>query len=119
MQILRRGERIMSDPADQSEPQRSPIEVFDLLEIRCPRLGGQVTFGYCRREGGHRPCPRSLICWGRLIPVEAYFKGLLSADAYDQCFAATPKPRIASLLECIEEAKKRTVQNVGGSETSD
>lgn len=84
---------------------------YDHLEMRCPKLGGQVTFGYCRREGGKAPCQRTLVCWQPYFPVEAYLKTRMSEADWRCCFMSPAKPRIDSLLECIEEAKKR----VGGS----
>lgn len=80
---------------------------YDRLEIRCPKLGGQVTFSYCRREGGRLPCQRALVCWQVFFPVEAYFKARMTDDDWHRCFLTSAKPRIDTLLECIEAAKKR------------
>jgi hypothetical protein len=81
--------------------------MFDQLQMRCPRLGGEVTFGYCRNEGGDIPCPRILICWQPYFPVEAYLRGKLTSDQWDRCFNRAPKQKVLSLLELIDEAKKR------------
>ncbi|MHC1742580.1 MAG: hypothetical protein AB9873_06055 [Syntrophobacteraceae bacterium] len=81
--------------------------VFDQMEIRCPKLGGEVTFGYCRREGGRLPCQRALVCWQLYFPVEAYLKVRMNVEDWQRCFLTSAKPRIESLLECIEAAKKR------------
>lgn len=97
----------MIDKSDQPDQRRSEASAYDPMEIRCPKLGGQVTFGYCRREGGNLPCQRTLVCWQIYFPVEAHLKARMSDDEWRRCFLTSPKPRIASLVECIEEAKKR------------
>lgn len=80
---------------------------FDDLEIRCPKLGGEVTFGYCRKETGDLPCPRVLVCWHLYFPVESHLKAHLTAKQWERCFDQTPKDKVSSLMELIEEAKKR------------
>jgi hypothetical protein len=70
-------------------------------------LGGEVTFGYCQKEGGDIPCPRILICWQPYFPVEAYLREKLTSDQWDRCFNQEPKQKVLSLLELIDEAKKR------------
>lgn len=80
---------------------------YDHLEIRCPKLGGQVTFGYCRREEGRLPCRRSLVCWRLYFPVEAYLRARMREEDWQLCFVSPAKSRLDVLLECIEAAKRR------------
>ena len=82
--------------------------MYDDLEIRCPKLGHQVTFGYCRREGGDLPCSRAIVCWQNFIPVERYFKKILTEEQWKQSFEQAAKPKIPTIIELIEAAKKRT-----------
>jgi len=79
---------------------------YEETQIRCPRLGGTVNFEYCRVERIDRPCARSLVCWAAHFDVEGYFREVLSAEAFDSCFAKEPQSKIASLIELIEQAKK-------------
>jgi hypothetical protein len=81
--------------------------MVDHLEIRCPKLGGQVTFAYCRREAGTIPCQRTIVCWQRIFPVEAFLKSILSEDDWERWVSQNPKEKMTTLLELIEEAKKR------------
>jgi hypothetical protein len=81
--------------------------MHDHLEIRCPKLGGQVTFAYCRREGGAIPCQRTVVCWQRTFPVEAFLKSILSDDDWDRWVNQSPKEKMTTLLELIEAAKQR------------
>ncbi|MGV8074390.1 MAG: hypothetical protein AB2L11_07540 [Syntrophobacteraceae bacterium] len=80
--------------------------MVEKLKIRCPRLGGEVTFAYCRQEGGELPCARIVSCWQAFFDVEAYFKERLTPQQWEDCFGGGPKDKISALLELIEEAKR-------------
>jgi hypothetical protein len=84
---------------------------YNELEIRCPRLGGEVTFSYCEREGGDRPCLRIINCWQPVFPVETYLRGSMSQDAWESFSGQTPKDKVSTLIELVEAAKKRKTQN--------
>ena len=84
---------------------------YDALEIRCPKLGHQLRFSYCRREHNDLPCARSLICWEGRFPVSKLFHHTLSDKQWNDCFGKPPQPKVVSLMELIEQAKKT------GSET--
>jgi hypothetical protein len=86
----------------------------DHLTQRCPRLGGPVSFGYCREPAGESlPCWKILECWWEVFDVSAYLREQLSEEDFDRLISAKPKPKVASLLELIEKAK----QNVGAEKT--
>ena len=80
-------------------------ERYDHLEIRCPRLGGEVTFKYCRVEAGQLPCMRIVACWQCCIPVVEYLREILSQEQLERFAEQKPKERIATLVELIEAAK--------------
>jgi len=86
---------------DSNEPT-----TLDEMPIRCPRLGGPVTFGYCRVESMRRPCFRTIVCWAGRFDVEEYFRKSLTEDEYNDCFCKPPTPKMTSLMELIENAKK-------------
>jgi len=47
----------------------------DNLEIRCPRLGGPVSFEYCRTNGDEMlPCWKIFDCWWERFDVAAFLK---------------------------------------------
>jgi hypothetical protein len=85
----------------------SDNRMYEHLETRCPRLGGEVTFAYCETEGGDLPCPRILACWEPHFPVEVYLRGKLTQTQWDACFDRPAKDKVATLIELIEAAKKR------------
>ena len=80
---------------------------YDHLELRCPRLGGEVTFAYCQVESGNLPCSRTIACWQNYFPVENYLRTKLTQVQWDRCFNRQPKEKVVTLIELIEEAKKR------------
>jgi hypothetical protein len=81
---------------------------IDQLERRCPRLGGPILFGYCRSSGDDGiPCWKIFDCWWEYFDVVEHLKNLLPENIFKRLVRAKPKPKMVSLVELIEEAKKR------------
>lgn len=80
---------------------------IDALETRCPKLGHQVPFAYCRKEAVTLPCARSLVCWSHRFPVDLVLRRLLSPEAFEAAFGKEPKSRVENLMDAIEAAKVR------------
>jgi hypothetical protein len=77
------------------------------LERRCPRLGGPVPFNYCTTcDENRQPCFKIIDCWWETFDVVRYLKDHLSKEQFHRLNVATPRPKIASLIELIEKAKK-------------
>ena len=76
---------------------------------RCPRLGNTVPFKYCKTCGDdQQPCFKILDCWWEYFDVVQYMKDHLPEDQFNHLLEAKPpKPRIASLVELIEQARQR------------
>ena len=87
------------------------VTVFDQLDLRCPRLGGTVTFDYCRKVSQGLPCSRSLLCWAPQFPVMEYMIRVLDQDEWQQVFEQPPQARLSSVLEAADKA--RAVQTTG------
>jgi len=49
-------------------------------------------------------------CWFERIPIQQYVNEYFSAEEIDKLMS-TPKPKIASLLEIVEQAKQQTKNN--------
>jgi len=82
------------------------IEQYDDLVIRCPRVGGDVNFLYCRSENNMLPCGWIVGCWQNKIDINRFLEEHYSGDELARIFAL-PKPRVESLLKMIEKAKER------------
>ncbi len=75
--------------------------------IRCPRLGHQIPFFYCRSENRGLPCFKTLDCWYEHFTVEEYLQGELSPEQWEKTFNRPSRPKMLLLMDLIEEAKKR------------
>jgi len=53
------------------------------------------------------PCFKTLDCWFEHFLVEEYLRKELTPEEWERVFNKPPKPKMLSLLELIEEAKKR------------
>jgi hypothetical protein len=87
------------------------MDRYNEIELRCPRLGGEVKFSYCVREGGDVPCPRTITCWQSFFPVATHLKNLLTEDAWERFSRHVPKDKVTTLIELIETARKRAGKN--------
>ncbi len=54
--------------------------------VRCPRLGHQVPFKYCRIENTGTPCFKTLDCWYDQFDVVSHFRQTLSEEAFAKTF---------------------------------
>jgi hypothetical protein len=79
---------------------------YEEEEIRCPKLGHQVSFGYCRSERRDLPCQRAVTCWNGRFDVESLFRGVLTPEQFEETFHKPPAPKLVTLIELIERAKK-------------
>lgn len=75
--------------------------------IRCPKLGDEMTFAYCREEAGNLPCTRIIACWQAAFDVPALLRDCLTSGQWAQFTAARPQDKVISLIQMIEKAKKR------------
>ena len=82
---------------------------FDELEMRCPRLGGPVSFGYCRREAGDgTPCFKVLDCWWQRFDVAGHLAACLPPETFAALHRPQTASKVTSLIDLIEQAKKNT-----------
>lgn len=80
----------------------------DSYHRRCPRLGGPVTFAYCRTCGDPpEPCWKIRDCWWEYFDINTYLEQNLTPAQRDRLAArCRPPAKVASLLELIERARK-------------
>ena len=83
----------------------------DKQERRCPRLGGPVTFAYCRcGDTGSDPCFKIFDCWWERFDVVVLMREHLPPDVFERLRQTRPAPKITSLLDIIAQAKARSGQ---------
>ena len=84
------------------------IDAFDEKEGYCRMLGHHVPFRYCRMLPGQEiPCRRIRDCWFAALPIDAYLEKHEPGGVKPQ----EPAPKIASLVELIEQARQRAGQS--------
>lgn len=81
---------------------------YDKAEIRCPKLGCEITFAYCRQEQGDLPCARTVKCWQPYFPVEKYLEEILSDDDRARFYNTEPQGRLATIFETVDRIKNKT-----------
>ncbi len=82
------------------------------LERRCPRLGGDVAFGYCKVCGeGKTPCFKVFDCWWERFDVVAHMQACLSPDVFETLSDSRPQPKMTSLVDLIHQAQARAAQD--------
>jgi len=69
-------------------------------------LGHEVAFSYCRRPGQEIPCQKIFDCWWETIDVHAFVTENYSEEIRN-AMIRPPKPRMLSIMEIIEQARKR------------
>jgi len=82
------------------------IEEYDDLLIRCPMLGGEVPFQYCRTLNEELPCRKIIICWEFRIEIWKFLSEHYSLDQIEKALSPPTKTRIETIVELIEKAKK-------------
>jgi len=85
------------------QPSTPPNDSF---QIRCPRLGQQIHFSYCRQENMGLPCFKTLDCWYIHFQVVEYLQQELSDIEWQDAFEKPSTPKMVSLVELIEKAQK-------------
>jgi hypothetical protein len=81
------------------------MEQHDDKMIRCPRVGGEVNFRFCRHENNMLPCRFIVGCWQGQLDIEALLQEHYSEEELDRIFAP-PKPKVESLVGLIEKVRK-------------
>lgn len=92
---------------DGNTSETADISCYDTQTLYCRMLGHHVPFSYCREPGNRLFCSRILRCWGEKIDITAFLKTHFSSEEIRQGLSP-PKPKMSSLVELIEQAKKRT-----------
>jgi len=85
---------------------------YEVLERRCPRLGGAVSFKYCRHHFAEKElCWKILDCWWESFDVVKLLTRELGEEAVNRLANTRPPPKTASLMALIEQAQKRCTED--------
>jgi hypothetical protein len=105
---------------NRDRPEMTMINEHDQdMNLRCPRLGHEIPFGYCRKETNGRPCRLILNCWWESFDVRSFLQANLPQDVMSQIeqgIVSGPPPKVASLLDIVQQAKERIGPSAANSE---
>lgn len=79
---------------------------YDSLILRCPSLGGDVPFQYCRRMNQGTPCSRLPVCWAERFDIVGYIKRFYSAEEINQIFFSKGHGRLAQIIDNLERVER-------------
>jgi hypothetical protein len=77
----------------------------DQRQRRCPMLGHEVAFSYCRSPGRERPCGRILDCWWEAFDVKKYITEACGPAAIE-ALQAPPPPKPTTIFELMQQAQR-------------
>jgi len=78
--------------------------------IRCPRIGGDVNFLFCRTENNMLPCRWIAGCWKERMEIQTFLEDHYTDDEVEQIFTP-PKSKIESLVNLVEKTKEAHKRN--------
>jgi len=81
------------------------IQAHDDRKRRCPMLGHEVPFSYCRAPAAQLPCRMVFDCWWETFDVEGFIRRHFS-ERDIQAILAPRKDKVVSLVELIRQARK-------------
>lgn len=82
------------------------LEEHDKLSRRCPPLGGEVPFLYCRTVNMKLPCKRIEQCWSLKFEVSEWLEKNFTPEQLEKTFSSDEHSRIQKILKIAYEALK-------------
>jgi hypothetical protein len=82
------------------------IDQHDKKQRRCPILGHDIAFSYCRQPGRDYPCAKIHDCWWDKFDIKAFMAKHYDAETIALVLQAKPN-KMLSLLEIIEKTQKK------------
>ncbi|MGA1796305.1 MAG: hypothetical protein ACMUIL_10655 [bacterium] len=90
-------------------------DCYDDMITRCPLLGGEVPFRYCRKVDGGSPCRRAPVCWSEHFDIAEYIRRFCAAHEIDRFLSGPGPGRLGQIMENLERVKRmeaeKNIQN--------
>jgi hypothetical protein len=81
------------------------ISEHDTLECRCPRLGHEIAFAYCRSPGEAIPCRKVFDCWWEAFNIEEFIRTHYSPEILAKLLQP-PRDKSATLMDLVRQAQQ-------------
>ncbi len=90
-----------------NEQDKSSLAQHDHeMHWRCPQLGGEVPFRYCRTVNAGRPCARTVPCWHTIFDVRTFLARHYDLDEIQA--SERPRPdKIVQLAELVHRTAEK------------
>ncbi len=85
------------------------IDEHDAKTRRCPMLGHDLAFSYCREPGREIPCSKIFDCWWERFDITGFMRVNYPPETVAEILKPR-QPKVASLFEIIQKAKKNQQQ---------
>ena len=72
---------------------------------RCPMLGHDLAFSYCRAPARPLPCGKIFDCWWEAFDVEAFIRAHYDEADIERILAPRPD-KVASIVDLIQRASR-------------
>jgi hypothetical protein len=76
----------------------------DSQEIRCPKLGGEVHFKYCRTCGSPF-CPRIVLCWAVKTDIGGFLAGNYTPEQIHTGMEMQSPGKLDQILTAAQKAR--------------
>jgi hypothetical protein len=117
--VLLEGDHALVDAAWDSDSRRlvqgahpgketlvtEPIDVHDARRRRCPMLGHDLDFSYCREPGSPTPCRKIFDCWWETFDVVAFIGRHYSKEGMGRILAPPPQ-KMSTLADLVRKARR-------------
>ena len=78
----------------------------DHLTLRCPRLGGDATFEYCR-QAGTPFCPSIIACWAVRLDIGQFLADHYSPEEIQSGLRPPAQSKVQRMVGIAEQAKAK------------
>jgi len=80
------------------------IDQFDTIPIRCPRLGGDAHFKFCRTS--EEPfCHRIIVCWAQRIDIGTFLACHYTPEQIQAGLERKSGGKISQIIKAADKAK--------------
>ena len=76
--------------------------MYDSEEIRCRKLGHNLTFKYCRKESVDEPCGSIIDCWFSRTKILEYLNNQYGTEFLHEFINRKKNDRMSSILEILD-----------------
>ncbi|MFC1763534.1 hypothetical protein ACFL6U_15830 [Planctomycetota bacterium] len=78
----------------------------DKRKRRCPKLGHEISFQYCKTPGENRICPKIKDCWWETFDIQVYLEKHYSPAELAH-LDQTPTSKVQTIFDIMHAAQQR------------